>query len=298
MGGGSWTTNSFADYTTSTKGMSYDTYTTSNTLRVQDIFSSHGIDEAMKPYQIVRECCDTDEHPETVPVILALDVTGSMGAGAVKVAQKLNQIMTDIYTNNSIKDVEFCVMGIGDVKYDHAPIQMSQFESDVRIAEWLDKIYFEHGGGGNSFESYTGAWYMGARHCKLDCWKRGKKGIIITMGDELPNPYIPGGQLAMLTGDNLQGDVETQDLLREVSEKFDVYHISIEDGSTSHSYYMNNAHLDVEWKKLLGEDHFFIAGLNDLPAKISNIIKECVDAPTPITSGIGVKENDNFEVIW
>lgn len=34
---------------------------------------------------------------------------------------------------------------------------MSQFESDVRIAEVLDKIYMEHGGRGNAYESYTAA---------------------------------------------------------------------------------------------------------------------------------------------
>lgn len=83
------------------------------------------------------------------------------------------------------------IMGIGDLAYDGCPIQVSQFESDIRIAEQLDKIYFEFGGGGNSFESYTAAWYFGSRHTKLDCLNRGKKGIIITMGDEQLNPYLP-----------------------------------------------------------------------------------------------------------
>ena len=65
-------------------------------------------------------------------------------------------------------------MGIGDLAYDYAPIQASQFESDIRIAEQLDKIYFEGGGGGNNFESYTAAWYFGVHNCKLDCWNRGE----------------------------------------------------------------------------------------------------------------------------
>ena len=96
-----------------------------------------------------------------------------MGQTAVEIAKRLNEIMTKLY--GQIKDVEFMIMGIGDLAYDTYPIQASQFESDIRIAEQLDKIYFEFGGGGNWFESYTAAWYFGSRHTKLDCWNRAKK---------------------------------------------------------------------------------------------------------------------------
>jgi hypothetical protein len=130
----------------------------------------------------MRECCDSDEHPDTLPVILALDVTGSMGGALLKTAASLNVIMQKIL--DEYEDVEFMVMGIGDLSYDRAPIQISQFESDIRIAEHLDRLWFERGGGGNSFESYTAAWYMGLYHTSLDCWKKGRKGILITLGDE------------------------------------------------------------------------------------------------------------------
>lgn len=49
------------------------------------------------------------------------------------------------------------------------------------LPEQLDKVYFEYGGGGNGFESYSAAWYFGTHHTKLDCWNRGKRGIIITI---------------------------------------------------------------------------------------------------------------------
>ena len=166
--------------------------------------------------------------PETTPVILALDVTGSMGDAAVEVAKKLNVIMTKLY--DQVKDVEFMIMGIGDLYCDEGPIQISQFESDIRIAEQLDKLWFEFGGGGNLSESYTAAWYMGSRHCDLDCWKRGKKGIIITMGDERLNPCLEEQPLMLQTGDDLEADVETKNLYAEASEKFDIYHIQVDHG--------------------------------------------------------------------
>ena len=290
MGSGSWTTSSFASYTTASKRMSLDDYATSTSLNTQDIYKSRRLDDALNPLNIMRECCDSDEHPHTIPVILALDVTGSMGSAATKVAQKLNEIMTDLYADDGVKDIEFCVMGIGDLAYDNAPIQMSQFESDVRIAEQLDKVYFEFGGGGNSYESYTAAWYMGVNHCKLDCWNRGEKGIIITLGDELPNPYLPVEIGDITIGRKLQGDVETKNLLEETLKKFDVYHISVDNPHSSYSYNNRRYDLDGEWTKLLGEDHYHVANLDNLAAIIVDIIKVH-------TTNIVTHSDDN-EVSW
>ena len=150
MGGGSWTTKAYSTYC-SRSGKTYDTITntvltasTSDGLAstsCQSFYKSTELDKALNPYNVMRECLDTEEHPNTIPVILALDITGSMGQAAVEVSKHLNRIMTALY--DKITDVEFMVMGIGDVECDLAPIQISQFESDIRIAEQLDKIYFE-----------------------------------------------------------------------------------------------------------------------------------------------------------
>ena len=246
----------------------------------------------------MRECCDSEEHPESFPVILALDVTGSMGGASVKVAQRLNEIMTDLYADPDVKDVQFCIMGIGDLAYDWAPIQMSQFESDIRIAEQLDKVYFEAGGGGNHFESYSAAWYMGVNHCKLDCWNRGKKGVIITMGDELPNPYLFSEGLARSTGDKLQGDIETKELLAEALTKFDIYHIAVDDKESSYRWYVDRG-IDDKWKALLGDDHYNVSNLDNLSATITGIIKNCAkNGSVMTTSNTSIQQDENNEVIW
>lgn len=275
MGYGSWTSSAYNAYTTTTRGVSADTFATSN-YTVQEVYKSRKISPLLDPKNVMRQCFDSEEHPHTFPVILALDVTGSMGDASMKVAQKLNEIMTDIYEDGSIKDIEFCVMGIGDLAYDDAPIQISQFESDIRIAEQLDALYFEAGGGGNKYESYTAAWYMGVRHCDLDCWKRGKKGIIITMGDELPNPYLYKNGLVDVTGDKVQDSIETKDLIDEVREKYNIYHISVRDNSSSYDWNNHDGVLDKAWKDLLG-DHYSVATLNNLAKTITEIIKSNAD---------------------
>ena len=225
MGYGYWTRGSFINYSAG-KGRSVTASGhLDSRLTDQQIFTQWDLHPKLNPRNVMRECCDSEDHPNTIPVILALDVTGSMGAAAAEVAKKLNEVMTRLY--GSIRDVEFMIMGIGDLSYDRAPIQISQFESDIRIAEQLDMVYMEHGGGGNSFESYTAAWYMGLKHTRLDCWKRGRKGLIITMGDETMNPYLPREPLAAVTGDPLRSDVETKPLYRQVKEKYEVYHLHV-----------------------------------------------------------------------
>ncbi|MDD5022005.1 MAG: hypothetical protein PHR82_07785, partial [Endomicrobiaceae bacterium] len=120
MGGGSWTKKDYVNYSCSvgrsvaTDGSLDASYT------AQDLFTSRRIQPELNPYKVMRECCDNEEHPNTIPVILALDVTGSMGSAAAEVAKKLNTVMTELY--DKVTDVEFLVMGIGDLSYDSAPI--------------------------------------------------------------------------------------------------------------------------------------------------------------------------------
>lgn len=286
MGSSSWKSVDYATYTCASRGCDLDTFTTMD-CSAQEFYKSRKLADVLNPYNVMRECCDSEEHPNTTPIILALDVTGSMGGSSVKVAQQLNSIMTDIYASAAVPDVEFCIMAIGDLAYDGAPIQMGQFESDIRIAEQLDQVYFEGGGGGNTYESYTAAWYMGLNHCKLDCWNRGKKGIIITLGDELPNPYLPVAGLKRVVGDNVQADVETKDLLPQVLEKFDVYHISVDDKESSYQWNNDRRDLDGNWTKLLGAEHYKVCNLNNLGKTITEIITSVPSAVVTTGEGIG-----------
>lgn len=276
MGSGSWDRDTFISYTTSTKlGATFDARGGMvTTMSNQDMFKARHLDEALNPKGVCRECRDSEEHPNTIPVILALDVTGSMGEAAVEVAKKLNVIMTDLY--DRIKDVEFMIMGIGDFYCDTYPLQVSQFESDIRIAEQLDKIYFEFGGGGNYFESYTAAWYFGSRHCALDCWDRGKKGIIITMGDERINPYIPKdgvyASIHSVIGDTVQDDIDTKTLYEETLEKFDIYHLNVVHGGRD----WDQQNVIKSWTEVLG-DNFREVNLDNIAKEIVNIIMDSVN---------------------
>ena len=270
MGSGTWTTAAYTSYVNDVKCMNASSITVDT---VSQFYDARSLDPALNPKGVkFRECCDSEEHPNTIPVILGLDVTGSMGSACAAVARQLDKIITGLYED--VKDVEFMVMGIGDFAYDRAPLQVSQFESDVRICDQLGKIWFEQGGGGNGFESYTAAWYFALNHTKLDCWNRGKKGIIITLGDEPLNPYLPGREFSRILGYGGQ-DIDTVELYKRVTEKFDVYHIIITDPESSGLYYLDR---DMKsWGKLLDGQHLFAKKSDELPEVIHDIVLAHVD---------------------
>jgi len=289
MGAGSFSTRSFAAYSTSL-GRSYD----EDTGRVSgQEYKATRIDESLDPKKFsIRECCNSDEHPNTIPVILALDVTGSMGEACSEVASALGVIIKNLY--EKFADIEFCVMGIGDLAYDDAPIQMSQFESDIRIAESLDKIYMEHGGGGNEYESYTAAWYMGLKHTKLDCFeKQGRKGIIITMGDEPLNPYLPYSRLNEAINGTEQKDIKTNELYSQVCEMYDVFHIAVDSPKDSYKRYKDD--IENSFGQLLGTN-FKVSTVNNLAQTIEDCISESVNSTSVGTTKIVI--NENGEISW
>lgn len=282
MGSGSFSVKSYASYNASV-GNSYNH--TTGRLDTQE-FRARYMDDTLNPTKFkVRECVNSEEHPNTIPVILALDVTGSMGSACRETASTLGIIVSNLY--NKIKDVEFCIMGIGDLAYDRAPIQMSQFESDVRIAESIDKIYMEHGGGGNGYESYTAAWYMGLKRTKLDAFdKQGRKGIIITMGDEPLNPYLPKSGLNQAISGTEETDIETKSLYKEASKKFDIFHIAVDSPSDSYSYYQNN--IKETFEPILG-NRFKVSTIDTLAQTIENCILESVNSlSSESTTGNGI----------
>lgn len=299
MGGGTFTKTAYATYNTSL-GRTYD----EDTGRISgQEYTARKLDESLNPKKFkLRECANSAEHPNTVPVILGLDVTGSMGSACKETAEALGVIITNLL--KKFKDIEFCIMGIGDLAYDRAPIQMSQFESDVRIAEALDKVYMEHGGGGNAFESYTAAWYMGLKRTKLDCFDlQGRKGIIITMGDEPLNPYLPVDRLNESVGAKEQADIETKDLYKEASKKFDIYHIAVDSPHDCYDSYEES--IKKSFGKLLGQN-FKVSTINNL----AQTIEECIEnsivkngtglllSEAEVAPETGNTVNENGEIVW
>lgn len=195
----------------------------------KEIFAN-SVNNAMSPYGLgIRESRDSMEHPESLAIIIALDVTGSMGSVPNYLVKKgLNNIMEKII-EGGIKDPQVLFLGIGDHECDKYPLQVAQFESsDIIMDKWLTSVFIEGGGGGNAGESYLLAWQVAVKHTSIDCFeKRGQKGFLFTIGDEQVLEGISKESLKRIFGEGQYGDLTADQLLIEACKKYNVFHIHI-----------------------------------------------------------------------
>ena len=218
MGHGRWDASAWASYAAA--------HTTGKS--AHEIFGAHAMADRFNPARIkVRESRDGPLNPASTAIILASDVTGSMGAIAeVMIRSGLDTAMREIYDRKPVSDPHVMAMAVGDAECDSAPLQATEFEADVRLAEQLKNLWIEGGGGGNAGESYHLPWYFAATKTSADCFeKRGRKGYLFTIGDE---PILPGVSKANLTrifGGGAERDLSSADLLAMASRNYDVFHI-------------------------------------------------------------------------
>jgi len=249
----------------------WDSFTAHRTAgRSRDDVFSRGLRATMDPRLLaagVRESRDSPDNPDSTPVIVGLDVTGSMGMIAEAIARRgLRTLFEAIYDRQPVPDPHIMFMGVGDATCDQAPLQVSQFEADIRIAEQLVDLWLEGGGGGNSSESYTLPWLFAALHTATDAWsKRSRKGYLFTIGDEEPPTVLTAREQRRVLGQG-QRDLHTPDVLRLVSRQWEVFHIIVEQGS-----HCQSGGLDLvvrKWTGLLGQRALRLADYTRLPEVI------------------------------
>ncbi len=268
MGTGAWSSRDWESYT---RSRGYTDRSTAN-----EMYRARTISPLLEPRNITfREARDSFEHPLSTPIILGLDVTGSMGTVLEVIAKKLNYLITELYQRQPVTDPQIMVMAFGDVECDRHPLQVTQFESDIRIAEQLNSVFFEQGGGGNGGESYTLPWYFAARHTRTDQFeKRGKKGFLFTIGDENYLPILRKEAIRQFIGDSSERDLTAQELLQEVSRQYEIFHLMIAQGSgMRYQGGMEGEVVVSNWRRLLGDRAVLVNECTQLPEIIVSLLE-------------------------
>jgi hypothetical protein len=251
MGSGLWSTSVYdaaARYRAAT-GTSAFSYSDSGAVRVHP---------RLDPRDAVRESRDSDEHLEALAIAVLFDVTGSMRQVPRALQAKLPQLLGLLLRQGYVAHPQIMFGAIGDATCDNAPLQVGQFESDNRMDDDLGRILLEGGGGGQKTESYELAMYFMARYTSIDCFeKRGKRGYLFIIGDEMPYPRVSGREVGYVIGGRAQADVPLARMVSELTRKWDTYYILPEGAS-----YAGDRGVLRFWRDLLGQNVIELADLD------------------------------------
>lgn len=266
MGSGRYDADIHARTTTSKLAAHGTAFAYSSTAHAAGIFEAH---ETMKPGlvagptspfvgSVMRESVDTDEHPESLPIAVFFDMTGSMRDLPALLQSKLPKLYGLLMAKGYVEHPQIMFGAIGDCYSDRVPLQVGQFESDNRADENLENLFLEGGGGGGNHESYELAAYFMAKHTHCDAWeKRGKKGYLFLIGDERIYAKISKEAVKNLIGDTLQEDMDTRELFDLLKQKWEIYFLFAEQGSYEFDQVVGHGAGDataIAWSELLGQN--------------------------------------------
>ncbi|SDO26779.1 hypothetical protein [Actinacidiphila guanduensis] len=265
MGSGSWSTNVYDAAERYRRAAGTGAFAYSDSVKSRTSRSGWSAHPSLDPKGLtVRESRDSQEHPTSLAISVLFDVTGSMG-GVPRVLQtKLPDLFGLLLRKGYTAHPQILFGAVGDATCDRVPLQLGQFESDNRMDEQLGNILLEGGGGGQMSESYELAMYAMARHTALDCHeKRGRRGYLFLIGDELPYGRVKSREVRAVLGDSVAEDIPLPVILAELRRKFHVFYIL----PAGASYAGNQEVLGV-WRKLLGQN---VIELDDLDAVCETI---------------------------
>lgn len=266
MGGGHWNNDFYEERARVREATNAPIFKHDVDVRAGKASALHAQMDPSKLNNGVREARDSAEHPNSVPVIFALDVTGSMRSVPAIVQSKLGKLMTTILTGGYLPDPQVLFAAVGDSHTDRVPLQVGQFESGLEMEDDLTRIYIEGNGGGTGEEGYEMALYFATRHTATDAWeKRKRKGYLFMTGDELAYPEAtPEVTHKIFGGEKPSKSVPLAQLVKDAQERYHVYFVI--PAGTLHA---SESGLSNFWAELLGHDH--VLRLQD-PTEVCDLV--------------------------
>ncbi len=238
-----------------------------------EVFGATDMDPRYDPARFgLRESRDSEFNPLATPIILAADVTGSMGMVAHELMRNgLVTLTSEIYDRRPVTDPHIMVAAIGDATCDRAPLQATQFEADISLAGQIRGLWLEGGGGGNDGESYSAAHLLAALKTATDAFeKHGRKGYLFTIGDEPILDGLSGRQISAIFGtEGPRGGLTARQCLQLAEKYYDVFHIVIREGYAA----TNMARVLKTWEPLLPGRTFVLEDYRRLAELVVSIIE-------------------------
>lgn len=180
-----------------------------------------------------RESRDSAEHPNSLSIVFALDVSTSMGAIPKSLAAKTLPTFMEA-TMAFVPSPQILFMAFGDARYwrgSWLTLQVGQFESEAALMDrWLAATFIPEGDSPFVIppayigESYDLAMYYAARHTAMDCLqKRGKRGYFFMTGDEPPFAQVDAEHVRAVIDPQAQTSMPLHALVAELERSFEPF---------------------------------------------------------------------------
>lgn len=179
------------------------------------------------------------------PLIIAIDVTGSMASWPAEIFDRLPLLFNTL--SQYRPDLEVCFAAIGDAAVDNWPLQVTSFSSGYDLEQQLGALYGE-GSGGDAPESYGLFAHWVDTHVTIPNAK--EMPFLIVFGDITMHDIIPASQIQHYLGDNPQTDVDAIKAWQSVASKWNTWFMRRPTGSRGDQ-------VDLQWGQAIGQQKIF-----------------------------------------
>jgi ribosomal protein S27AE len=195
-------------------------------------------EKIINPHKYVRT-------ESTNPLIIAVDVTGSMASWPFEIFDRLPLLYNTL--SQYREDLEICFAAIGDAACDQWPLQVTTFASGFDLEQLLGSLYGE-GAGGDAPESYGLFAHWVNTHVEIPNAK--EPPFLIVFGDITMHPKTPRDQIAHYLGDGVSRDVDAIKAWGQVCKTWNTWFLRRPTGKPGDK-------VDKQWGKAIGEQKIF-----------------------------------------
>ncbi len=179
------------------------------------------------------------------PIIVAIDVTGSMANWPFEIFDRLPLLYNTL--SQYRPDVEICFAAIGDAVVDEWPLQVTSFANGYDLEQQLGALFGE-GGGGDAAESYGLFAHWVNTHVEVP--NAAEPPFLIVFGDATMHDSVACNQIVHYLGDSCQQDVDSFGAWQRVGRTWNTWFLRRPTGGRGDE-------VDVQWGRAIGEQKIF-----------------------------------------
>lgn len=183
----------------------------------------------------------TTESPD--PLIVAVDVTGSMSSWPYEIFDRLPLLYQTL--SQFRPDLEVSFVAIGDATCDSYPLQVCDFAHGIGLEDQLNGLYGEGGGGGGARESYELFADYVLHNARAP--KARERPFLILYGDEGFYERVSAAQVRYLIGADRRKDRDSDQVWGALAEAWNIFHLR-------KPYHGDDARIHDQWANVLGEE--------------------------------------------